>query len=349
MGIRMSAKCIGRSVFVIAMVFIHSAVADGQGFSEPIPSEPIPSDPEQLPAEPRTLSAAQLPPNSIASPTEPDSEPIDAPVLSATSELPASIPEPSDSDPDIQPIAKPSISKKATSGRGDALDALFEGKGFLGDKEDVPKQIAIRVRLVEQVNSISIVNDQQVSEMRNVVAFRTENVNVSDDLSPEQRLGVIIALQEKSLAETHKALIEVEDDDERGRLLSKLRDLYTERFEIDTEYQDYKVRKIERRAAKLRADVDAREKALSEWVDAMVTLAKVRASGIETMPATVPPSLAPPGGFNTPGFAPLQAAPGLGLSLPSGVQNGLPSTSPVPNSLGNPPSFRSRNNRLESY
>lgn len=224
--------------------------------------------------------------------------------------------------------------------RDDAVFSYFEGDDFLKDIQTLaPEKMSIRVRRTRIVNAMKRVGNQMVPETKNVVYFEHETVAPKTaDLTPEQRLGVVIGMRERELAKINQALAETEDDAERDKLLAKLRVIYTERFEIDTMYQDYKVRKIEIRAAKLRADVKARDKALGDWVDAMVTLAKMRASGIETMPTTPgpqPPSfgspLTPPGMSLPPAsttFSPENSVRGFGMR-PTPQAGAIPSNSPA--------------------
>ncbi len=115
------------------------------------------------------------------------------------------------------------------------------------------------------------------------------------DLVQEVLASVASAIREKQTA-----LFQVEDAKAKDKLLHELRALYTKRFEIDTAYQDFKMREIERRAKKLRAEVNAREKAADNWVEAMVTLAKMRADGIETMDSLATPAVSTQrGAFST--------------------------------------------------
>ena len=64
--------------------------------------------------------------------------------------------------------------------------------------------------------------------------------------------------------------MQAKDAKTRNDTLNSLKLLYAMRFEIDTAYQDYKVREIERRAKALREEVIAREDVAGDWVDAMV-------------------------------------------------------------------------------
>lgn len=128
--------------------------------------------------------------------------------------------------------------------------------------------------------------------------------------SPEQSLAIMVAEVEKQIARHNRELNESTDDAQQEVLLKKLSESYQLRFELDTAFQDYKVAEIERRAKKLRADVDAREKATQQWVDAMVTLAKMKANGIETMNST-PSSFDP-----TPALAPAKMDPAKTFNVP---------------------------------
>ena len=224
----------------------------------------------------------------------------------------------------------PVLSKDAESDRplsDAALAKIFETSDYLETFGEVPSTLTIRVRRI-----VFSANPSQNPHPRSVVwpgtllqesgekvephgvVYETQTVNPrAEDLSPEQRLGVIVTLQNQLIERAHRQLLEAKGDSARNELLEELGAIYADRFDIDTKYQDYKVRRIEARAAKLRADVTARERAAKEWVDAMVTLAKMRANGIETMPAVGPPAeasrLAVPDELNVaPSFAPANSS-----------------------------------------
>ncbi len=234
------------------------------------------------------------------------------------------------------------LEQPSADDRYQELERVFEGKDFLKDNEDLPQQISIRVRQFRSESVAVERNNSVYHEMREVPYYEVQTVQTtSDELSPEQRLGVIIALQEEKIAQALKELMAEQDDKKREQQLRELEQLYIARFDVDTAYQDYKVRKIELRAAKLRADVTAREKAVDQWAAAMVTLAKMRAAGIETMHnvSPTPGNLAPtpigaPGQTLHDSRTPSLPSPGMGFpstAVPSSGSGamGLPPANPA--------------------
>ena len=118
-----------------------------------------------------------------------------------------------------------------------------------------------------------------------------ETVNPQGSTTPEQRLALITQQMEKEITTCLSKLKKCGDDAQaRKDVLLELKEKYDLRFAIDTAYQDYKVRQIEERAQKLRAEVTERKNSQNEWASAMVTLAKMRVMGID-IPNSVSPNV----------------------------------------------------------
>ena len=143
-------------------------------------------------------------------------------------------------------------------------------------------------------------------QTRRSVATVTNEYTV---LPAEQKHALLIALRNKLLREQTEKIMTEDDAEGRKALLSELKDIYRSRFQIDTAYQDYRVRKIEARTKKLRDEITAREDAREEWVDAMVTLAKMRANGIDTIdPNVLPVAVDEPSAFPSANYRDSQTA-----------------------------------------
>ena len=190
------------------------------------------------------------------------------------SDLPAPKANVEDSAPgaDEEAPAKAPASKKPAS---EDEGAIFDGD-ISYFTADLPEYVTIKVRSDRDVVNKSGETVKQTFYERQTVDPRAKK------LSPEQRLGIFVAVTEKQIQENLAAL---EDADESGRkeIMGALKDLFKTRYSFDTAYQDFKASQIESKADKLRAEVDARKSAADSWVDAMVTLAKAKAEGIETM------------------------------------------------------------------
>ena len=164
--------------------------------------------------------------------------------------------------------------------------------------------------------------------------FESQSVKVRDpNLNAEQKLGIMVSLADTGLQETLNDLFQQDDPKQQERTLKSLEHQYTARFEVESAYQDFKVQEIERRVKKLRAEVTQRDEARPDWVSAMVTLAKVKASGIELMPDTMPvplPGSTPLGGA---GFNPSYSTQSTGAYDPvqhrPAWRGESPSTCPV--------------------
>ena len=182
-----------------------------------------------------------------------------------------------------------------------------------------------RIRIAVRKTGVATNRD---GETKQVSMVEHQTVNPLDEkLTPEQRLGVLVSVHERLIREKQESLLAVEDDG-RPKIVKELRELYAMRFELDTAYQDFRVREIERRANKLREEVDSRETAAKQWVDAMVTLAEMRASGIATMPPLSGPRVESSSGMPVPvGVSRLRSPRSTGVA---------PSTTPAGNSFNYP-------------
>ncbi|MCG8653261.1 MAG: hypothetical protein MI861_25705 [Pirellulales bacterium] len=226
--------------------------------------------------------------------------------------------------------------QQASKERDLELEGFFEGELFfeaLSDQEDVPTRISILVRRSREVAKFAPHGSTPPAATTSQVYYERQTVNpMARDLSPEQRLGVFTALIETQLRKVQQGMTNGMDTGAMKKSLQELRDLYSRRFGLETDYQDYKVRKIERRAQKLRGEVDARKSATKDWVDAMVTLDKMRASGIGVLPGTVSAGVGLPATTVPDAIVPGAIVPGT--AFPGAV---LPSPKTINGNLGLPP------------
>ena len=112
----------------------------------------------------------------------------------------------------------------------------------------------------------------------------------SKNLTMDQRREIYLSMNLAAIRDGQERLVKAENEAEKKKILASLKSEYAARFEIDTAYQELKLEEIERRASILRAEVDKRSESQDEWVNAMVTLDKMRANGIETIPSNPPAS-----------------------------------------------------------
>lgn len=185
---------------------------------------------------------------------------------------------------------------------------VFSGEADWPFADNLQDQMTVNVRTYSQVYSSPNVQTQRV-------VFRSQTVNPADpNLSAEQKLAVGVKVIEGLISEKRREVNLANSDEARSEFLDELRELYELRFELDSAYQDFKVSEIERRAKKLREDVHARDSEREDWVQAMVTLARMQARGIETM---APRGLDPNQGTGqlTPDSI-LLKSPELGMDLP---------------------------------
>lgn len=137
------------------------------------------------------------------------------------------------------------------------------------------------------------------------------------EVTPELAHAVAVAMVEKTIADMKKHRAGTDAAEET--LIRTLRFLYRLRFDLDTAFQDFKVTEIEKRATKLRSEVDRRAAATEKWVDAMMTFEQMEADGIEGV-RMFQPSLPEPAGspriYPTP-YGPAIPLPSPAVSLPS--------------------------------
>ena len=139
----------------------------------------------------------------------------------------------------------------------------------------------------------------QVRESHGRTFFRQTTLNPqSENLTMDQRREIFLSLNLAKIRDNQQRLSGAGNETEKKKILASLKSEYAARFEIDTAFQELKLEEIERRASKLRAEVNKRSDSQDEWVNAMVTLDKMRANGFDTTPASpsrsMTPSLVPP-------------------------------------------------------
>ena len=108
------------------------------------------------------------------------------------------------------------------------------------------------------------------------------------DLTPAQRHAICVRQFDTQIRSLKSQLNQGTQQDQKAKLLTQLKNALSARFRIDTVFQDVRVKEIERRAQKLRKELDARGVAEESWVQAMLTLAEMKSDGIDTMPDGFP-------------------------------------------------------------
>lgn len=184
-------------------------------------------------------------------------------------------PEPGVLEPAVSKpiVSNPSLSKDASTDKEYDLSKVFKNDFSEVLKPDAEPQITIAIQRFQPMPG-------------GATHSYTQHQSVdwkSGNLSPEQCLGVVVHQCEKSIRELRQKLESKnspDDEDAKEGHLKELKRMYALRFDLDTAYQDFKVSQVEARAKKLRAEVQAREQASEKWVDAMITLAKMKADGI---------------------------------------------------------------------
>lgn len=278
------------SVATCALTQAQNPLLENDEPTAKLPEVSVPEVAEpELPENPgRLIPGRAMPPleqeapSAPAAPSQPfqDSDGPDAP----------SPPEPEEQSSSqslfAELIAPPAIEpgKQEPSDLPQDIDVkrVFERDFYGIVPSDAPNRLTIQCRHYRQLP-----NGKKSAYMVQQLVDSTDK-----SLTPEQCLGIASGALEARIREAKGSLMNLagsENNENREALLKKLKQLYTLRFNLDTAYQDLKVTEIETRAAKLRAEVAAREKASSEWVDAMVTLAKMKSNGIETGIADVSP------------------------------------------------------------
>ena len=159
-------------------------------------------------------------------------------------------------------------------------DSMFEGD--ISDfTSELPNFLTIKVREDTDV----VAKDGSVTKK---TFYEQQTVNPhSEDLSPEQRLGIFVAVIEDQIQSNLAALKDAKEDDEKKEIIAELQQQFTDRYSFDTAYDDFKAKEIEATATGLRKEVDARKKSAEKWVDAMITLVQARANGIEMMDLSI--------------------------------------------------------------
>ncbi len=159
---------------------------------------------------------------------------------------------------------------------------------LLAGRADPPKgwpkeQVAIRTRREVTITS---------SDGETITRPAVETLSIDPQrtpLSTVHRHAICVVQFDGLIGQLRKELDGSSNADEEQAILNRLANAYSARFKIDTVYQDMKVREIEERAQKLRNELTERDEAEKDWVKAMMTLAEMRADGID--PMQNPPSV----------------------------------------------------------
>ena len=159
-------------------------------------------------------------------------------------------------------------------------DSMFEGD--ISDfTSELPNFLTIKVREDTDV----VAKDGTISRK---TFYEQQTINPhSEDLSPEQRLGIFVAVIEDQIQSNLAALKDAKEDDEKKEIIAELQQQFADRYSFDTAYDDYKAKEVEATAMGLRKEVDSRKKSAEKWVDAMITLVQARANGIQMMDLSV--------------------------------------------------------------
>ncbi len=189
---------------------------------------------------------------------------------------------------------KPNKSRKAKDEKpsaGDTQDSDNEnqdsddGLSFGGDLSELAAELPDFIRIKVRSESNVVLPDGSV-EKRAFYEQQTVQPS-SEDLTDEQRLGIFVAVLEQQIQKNLVELKTTRDDGEKKKIMDSLKQQFTDRYEFDTAYHDYKASQVESEAAELRKEVEARKKAGDSWVNAMLTLVKAKTDGIETMDMSV--------------------------------------------------------------
>ncbi|MEM9588347.1 MAG: hypothetical protein AAGA03_13775 [Planctomycetota bacterium] len=116
---------------------------------------------------------------------------------------------------------------------------------------------------------------------RSVTTYQPRSLDpLADNLTIEERCATNVAMIQRELNESLRKVADTSGMvDELA--LAEVREWYDRLYQMETDFQDLKVLEIEKRTSTLRNQVEQRRNAKSQWVDAMVTLAKMKAMGIE--------------------------------------------------------------------
>ncbi|WP_149499883.1 hypothetical protein [Roseiconus lacunae] len=215
--------------------------------------------------------------------------------------------EPADEEP-AKPAAPPSLPPEPSSAEEDAEDESkkmdFEtllNREKLPKDEDGKSLPSWPIETLQQILNGEIQLEVNGTSLRRFVQMRGRDESgapaIVTTLAPQTaRFAVkhsvetvriqIIQKIEQQLTDVKKELLDDKRTDEQSVILDDLRFLYQLRFDLDTAYQDLKVSEIETRAKKLREEIERREAAVEKWVDAKITLDKMKADGIDVGGAT---------------------------------------------------------------
>ncbi|QDT13896.1 hypothetical protein [Planctomycetes bacterium K23_9] len=178
--------------------------------------------------------------------------------------------------PEDQSPEKSSISEEWTVGR---LSDLLNGKadppkGWPKDRFELRSRREVTVRHSDGKTGTRPVVESQLIDPK------------EKQLSSVHRHAICVMQFDAVIRDLRKDLDQANGAAAETEILDELAKAYSARFKIDTVYQDIKVKEIEQRAQKLRDELTARDEAEKAWVKAMMTLAELRADGIETMQTT---------------------------------------------------------------
>ncbi|MCD0461551.1 hypothetical protein [Roseiconus lacunae] len=255
--------------------------------------------------------------------------------------------EPADEEP-AKPAAPPSLPPEPTSAEEDAevpteiLWEKFLNREKLPVGQDGKRVKSWPIKTLQQILTGEIKLIVQLEEGK---SYLTKNrpvrskwlsalresalsyTNSNEDSSIEYNRTQLLAGIEQQLTYVKKELLDDKRTGEQSVILDDLRFLYQLRFDLDTAYQDLKVSEIETRAKKLREEIERREAAVEKWVDAKITLDKMKADGIDVGVTNFPlsrPEFSSSSSYPAPTPLaipprpdPNQAVPSLAPSLPT--------------------------------
>ncbi|MGB7325150.1 MAG: hypothetical protein WBD31_09780 [Rubripirellula sp.] len=136
--------------------------------------------------------------------------------------------------------------------------------------------------VIRQLRQIPVTDPDGNQQFTSVYETLSVDPN-KKDLSSKDRHALFVQLIEKQIQSTHEKLLKTDDRGQRAAVLDTLKQAYADRFRVDTAYQNLKVTEIESRAKKLREELTERAESEKNWVNAMTTLAEMRANGIDPM------------------------------------------------------------------
>ena len=185
---------------------------------------------------------------------------------------------------------KPNKERKAKESKAEESDTKQEEDSeeelsFGGDLSELAAELPDFIRIKVRSESNVVRPDGSVEKR---AFYEQQTVQpTSEDLTDEQRLGLFVAVLEQQIQKNLVELKTTDDEAEKKKIMNSLKQQFTDRYEFDTAYHDYKASQVESEAADLRKEVDARKKAGDSWVTAMMTVVKAQTDGIETMDMSV--------------------------------------------------------------